>query len=253
MINYISNVIAIEELNKYLNTIKKEERCYYLEKNVEEYMFSGIFNFSNLLKKYFTKIEELLKYYCDSDLLTLKDNEKIWNVCIIKEEMFSKNIFVLKDIIFINLSKILDVVNFSFTNINIGFIKELMEARIYMIQYYNFEKWKLYIEEHNNCNIIKKNNFILNNELKIYKNINISFMDEYFCVHGNEFEYIIIDTIEDNNFKYSPFFDVKVIKVNEFIIDFDEIIGVDTSSFITNYFEEYNFELVNYIFDNYTF
>ena len=52
-----------KQANFGVDTIKKEQRCYYLEQNAEEYIYPGIFNFSNLLKKYFTKIYDLLKSY----------------------------------------------------------------------------------------------------------------------------------------------------------------------------------------------
>ena len=120
------------------------------------------------------------------------------------------------------------------------FIDKLMKLKLYSIQYYNFYNCKNYIEKNNNCKFIKKNNFILNNELLILKDINTSFLDEYYCVFGEKFEYIIVKNIIKNNIKYLPYYEYSVIKVNENIIDFDEIIGIDLFEFFNNYFEEYN-------------
>ena len=266
MINYISKDVAITELELYLKTIEEDDIGYYVPtKNIEKYIFTGTFNFDNLLKKYITETNKLLEFYCDDELFTLKDDEKIWNVCILNNEMFFENIFVLKNIIFINLSRILDIVEFSmnnknYNNMDTDFIKELIRSRIYIIQYYNFEDWKLHIEQYNDCHIVKKSNFITNNKLKILKNINISFMDNFYCLHGNNsniFNYIIVKNVEDKQnstnendiIKYAPFYNVHIIKTNENIIDYDDILGINLFDNFVDYFESYNMEIVKHIFN----
>ena len=75
-------------------------------------------------------------------------------------------------------------------------------------------------------------------------------MDNYYCIYGdnNNFNYIIVKNIIDSNVKYLPYYDTRAIKINEHIIDFDEIIGINLFDDFTDYFETYNLEIVNTIF-----
>ena len=223
---------------------------YYIKtSDIDKYIYSNTFNFNNILKKYITEINRLLEYYFDSDLFLLNKETKKWNICIVNDEIFFENIFVLEKIVFIRFSKIIDIYENYSKNMDTEFLREMMIARIYNIQYYNFDKWKLHIEINNNCKIVKKTNFIKNNEFKILKNINISFMDNYYCLHGDiEYNYIIVKSIIDSNIKYLPYYDTRAIKINEYIIDFDEIIGINLFDNFTDYFEAYNMEIVNTIF-----
>ena len=251
MINYVLKDDVVKKLNNYLKTIEKDEIGYYIKtENIEKYIYSNTFNFSNILKKYIIIVNELLENNFNNELFLLNDENKKWNISIVHDEIFFENIFVLENIIFIRFSKIIDIIENSVKNINIDFLKEMVKARIYTIQYYNFEKWKLHIEKNNNCIIVKKINFIKNNEFKILKNINTSFLDDYYCIHGedNDINYIIVKNIIDSNIKYLPYYNTKIIKVNENIIDFDEIIAVDIFDNFIDYFEEYNIEIINNIF-----
>jgi hypothetical protein len=254
MINYISQDNVIIEIKKYINTLKEEEIEYYmLSPDIEKYIFKNTFNFKNLLKKYIIKINQLLNCY-DSELFILDGCKNNWNLCIINDGLFFEDIFVLKNIIFIRFSKIIDIVELRLKKeLNIDFIEKLMKSRIYVIQYYNFYKWIEHIENNNNCKIVKKINFIQNNDFCILKDINISFMDNYYCIFGEDIEYIIVNKIinsGDNDSKYFSYYDTKIIKVNDNIIDFDEIIeNVNIENF-TNYFKEYNDSIIENIMEN---
>ena len=78
----------------------------------------------------------------------------------------------------------------------------------------------------------------------------MSFIDDYYCIHGedNNINYIIVKNIIDSNIKYLPYYNTKLIKINDNIIDFDEIIAVDIFDSFIDYFEEYNIEIINSIF-----
>ena len=139
MINYVLKDDAVKKLNNYFKTIEKEEIGYYIKtENIEKYIFTNTFNFSNILKKYIIIVNELLETNFNNELFLLNDENKKWNICIVKDEIFFENIFVLENIIFIRFSKIIEIIENSLKNINIDFLREMGSARIYTIQYYNF-------------------------------------------------------------------------------------------------------------------
>ncbi len=225
--NFVPKHEGIRNIKNFYQKMKVENTDYYINTKslpISDYLEDSVlepkdFELKNMLNQYLIICKDKLSGF-DNEFIQYPNNIL---VCITKDKVFWDDIFTLKNIIYINYSKLIEIFYKKETDYHsvsevyitdngiydMEMIKQLFKSIIYISMYKNLDSWIKKITLELNCDILYKNNinWDSDSQINLFQNPNTDFASEFFIItysHDNK-TWVTLDIIEPSLTKYQPY------------------------------------------------
>lgn len=225
--NYVPKQEGIRNIKNFYQKMKTDNIDYYINTkslSIADYLDNTIiepkdFELKNMLNQYLIMCKEKLSGF-DNEFIKYPNNIL---VCMTKDKVYWDDVFTLKNIIYINYSKLVEIFYKKETDYNsvsevyitengiydMELVKQLFKSIIYTSMYNNLDTWIKKITLQLNCDILYKNNITWesDSQINLFQNPNTDFISEFFIItYSNDNKTLVtLDTIEPTLTKYQPY------------------------------------------------
>lgn len=225
--NFIPKHEGTKNIKNFYQKMKADNIDYYINTKslpISDYLDISVlepkdFELKNMLNQYLIICKEKLSGF-DNEFVKYPNNI---SVCITEDKVFWDDIFTLKNIIYINYSKFIEVYFKKETDYNsvsevyitengiydMELIKQLFKSILYISMYNNIDSWIKKITLELNCDILYKNNinWASDSQINLFQNPNTDFISEFFIItYSNDNKtWVTLDIIEPTLTKYQPY------------------------------------------------